>query len=102
MGKSRTKKIGSTRGLEARYGSTIRKRYIETTIGLKTSHKCPQCGFQAVRRQSVGLWKCRKCSAVFTGGAYMPTTKLGIIAKRAAKGLPAETPETATIKEEGE
>jgi len=95
----RTKKIGSTRGLEARYGATVRKRYIEVVTGLKTKHKCPQCGSQSVRRQSVGLWKCGKCSAVFTGGAYTPTTKLGVIAKRAAKGLP---PEAVAVEEESE
>jgi len=95
----RTKKIGPTRGLEARYGATVRKRYIEVVTGLKTKHKCPQCGSQSVRRQSVGLWKCSKCRAVFTGGAYTPTTKLGVIAKRAAKGLP---PETVAVEEESE
>ena len=95
----RTKKIGSTGGLEARYGSTVRKRYIEAISGLKTAHKCPKCGTKSVRRQSVGVWKCRKCGVVFTGGAYMPTTKLGVVAKRAAKGLPTEA---VAAEEEGE
>ena len=90
----RTKKIGSTRGLEARYGSTVRKRYIEAISGLKTAHKCPQCGTENVRRQSVGIWKCKKCGATFTGGAYIPSTKLGVVAKRAAKGLPIEAVST--------
>jgi len=88
---ARTKKIGPTRGLEARYGATVRKRYIEATSGLKTRHKCPQCGSESVKRRSVGVWECRKCDLTFTGGAYTPTTKLGVIAKRAAKGLPPET-----------
>jgi len=95
----RTKKIGPTRGLEARYGATVRKRYIETVSGLKKAHKCPKCGSESVRRESVGVWKCRKCSSVFTGGAYTPSTKLGVIAKRAAKGLP---PEAVAAEEEGE
>jgi len=90
MGKRQTKKIGPTRGLEARYGATVRKRYIDVVTGLKRAHKCPQCGSTSVRRQSVGVWKCRKCGVVFTGGAYTPTTKLGEVAKRAAKGLPTE------------
>jgi large subunit ribosomal protein L37Ae len=95
----RTKKIGSTGGLEARYGATVRKRYIAAISGLKTAHKCPKCGTESVRRQSVGVWKCRKCGVVFTGGAYMPTTKLGVVAKRAAKGLSTEAVAT---EEEGE
>lgn len=87
----RTKKVGPTRGLGTRYGSTVRKRYIKVIAGLKTAHKCPQCGFVRVKRKSVGVWQCRKCSFTFTGGAYMPSTKLGIVAKRAAKGSQTET-----------
>jgi ribosomal protein L37AE/L43A len=62
-----------------------------------------------VRRESVGVWKCNKCGFTFSGGAYTPVTKLGVVAKRAAKGLPveevtkeaakAETAESATEEE---
>jgi large subunit ribosomal protein L37Ae len=86
----RTKKIGPTRGLGARYGSTVRKRYIKVVTELKKPHTCPQCGFQRVKRVSVGVWECRKCGFVFAGGAYTPTTKLGMVAKRVAKGAPVE------------
>jgi len=84
------KKVGSTRGLGPRYGSTVRKRYAKVIGGLKKRHRCPQCGFAKVKRESVGVWKCKKCSYTFTGGAYMPVTKLGVVAKRAAKGAPLE------------
>jgi len=50
-----------------------------------------------VKRISVGVWKCRKCGFTFTGGAYTPTTKLGIVAKRVAKGATVE--ETVKTKE---
>ncbi len=90
----RTKKVGPTRGLGTRYGSTVRKRYIKIITELKKPHRCPQCGFIRVKRESVGVWKCRKCGYTFTGGAYTPVTKLGVVAKRAAKGAPVE--ETAT------
>lgn len=89
MGK-RTKKVGPTRGLGPRYGVTVRKRYIKVITELRTPHTCPQCGFRRVKRESVGVWKCRKCGFTFTGGAYTPTTKLGIVAKRVAKGAPVE------------
>jgi large subunit ribosomal protein L37Ae len=84
------KKVGPTRGLGPRYGSTVRKRYIKVITELKRPHKCPNCGFVRVKRESVGVWKCTKCSYTFAGGAYTPMTKLGVIAKRAAKGFPVE------------
>lgn len=96
----RTKKVGPTRGLGPRYGSTVRKQYVKVITEMKKSHKCPQCGLPRVKRLSVGVWKCKKCGFTFTGGAYTPTTKLGIIAKRSAKGgITGEAPK-AVEKEE--
>ena len=89
----KTKKVGPTRGLGARYGSTVRKRYVKIVTELKKPHRCPQCGFVRVKRQSVGVWVCGKCRFTFAGGAYIPSTKLGVIAKRAAKGSAMETVE---------
>ncbi len=86
----RTKKVGPTRGLGTRYGATVRKRYIKVIAGLKQTHKCPNCGFVKVKRRSVGVWQCGKCNYTFTGGAYTPATKLGAVAKRAAKGEVSE------------
>jgi large subunit ribosomal protein L37Ae len=86
----RTKKVGPTRGLGPRYGSTVRKRYAKIVEELKKPHTCPQCGLPRVKRESVGVWKCRKCGFTFTGGAYTPTTKLGVIAKRVARGTPTQ------------
>ncbi len=86
----KTKKVGPTRGLGVRYGSTVRKRYIKVITELRRPHRCPNCGFVRVRRESVGVWKCGKCSYTFAGGAYTPNTKLGAVARRAAKGMPVE------------
>jgi large subunit ribosomal protein L37Ae len=86
----RAKKVGLARGLGPRYGSTIRKRYIKVMTEMKKPHRCPNCGLPRVKRESVGVWTCRKCGFKFTGGAYTPATKLGAIAKRSAKGLPVE------------
>jgi large subunit ribosomal protein L37Ae len=94
----RTKKVGPTQGLGARYGTTVRKRYIKVVTELKKAHRCPQCGFPRVRRESVGIWKCKKCGFTFTGGAYTPTTKLGTVARRVAKGAPTE--ETTKVAEQ--
>jgi large subunit ribosomal protein L37Ae len=69
---------------------------------LRKAHRCPQCGFAKVKRESVGVWKCRKCGFTFTGGAYTPVTKLGVVAKRAAKGAPVEETAKAVAEEESE
>ncbi len=93
------KKVGPTRGLGVRYGSTVRKRYVKVVTELKRPHRCPQCGFVKVHRVSVGVWKCKKCSYTFAGGAYTPVTKLGVVAKRAAKGASvAEAPKAAAVE----
>ena len=96
----RTKKVGPTRGLGTRYGSTVRKRYVKVITELKKPHRCPQCGFVRVKRESVGIWKCRKCDYTFAGGAYTPVTKLGVVAKRSAKGASVEETVTAVATEE--
>jgi large subunit ribosomal protein L37Ae len=97
----KTKKVGPTQGFGPRYGSSVRKRYIRVVAGLKKPHRCPQCGFVRVKRESVGVWKCKKCEYTFAGGAYIPVTKLGVVAKRAAKGTVAEeTAAPVTAEEE--
>lgn len=98
----RTKKVGPTRGLGTRYGTTVRKRYIKVVTELKRSHKCPRCGFLKVKRESVGVWTCRKCGFTFTGGAYTPTTKLGVVSRRLAKGAPTEEITKAVAEEKRE
>jgi large subunit ribosomal protein L37Ae len=93
------KKVGPTRGLGVRCGSTVRKRYIKVITELNRPHKCPQCGFVKVHRESVGVWKCKKCDYTFAGGAYTPVTKLGVVAKRAAKGATVgEAPKAAAVE----
>ena len=94
----KTKKVGPTRGFGARYGSSVRKRYIKVVTGLRKPHKCPQCGFLRVKRESVGIWKCRKCKYTFAGGAYTPVTKLGVVAKRASKSAITATSTTTIDK----
>ena len=90
----RTKKVGPTGGFGPRYGATVRKRYIAVVTKMKIPQKCPQCSSQAVRRKSVGVWRCRKCGFTFSGGAYVSSTKLGTIARRAAKGISLEAEAT--------
>jgi large subunit ribosomal protein L37Ae len=96
------KKVGPTRGLGVRYGATVRKRYVKVITELKKPHRCSQCGFTRVKRVSVGVWQCGKCGFKFAGGAYTPVTKLGVVARRAAKGMPVEEAEKAATAAEAE
>jgi large subunit ribosomal protein L37Ae len=87
----RTKKIGLGASFGARYGTLARKRYVEIVSQMRLKHKCPKCHRRAVKRESVGIWVCRKCGFKFAGGAYTPTTKLGESAERSAfKEAPLE------------
>jgi len=68
----RTKKAGSVGRFGPRYGVRIRRRVQEIEKGLKVRHECPRCAAISVRRQSTGVWECRRCGYVFAGGAYRP------------------------------
>ncbi|MBS7658030.1 50S ribosomal protein L37ae [Candidatus Bathyarchaeota archaeon] len=78
----RTKKIGLGASFGARYGTLARKRYVEIVSQMRLKHRCPSCHKRAVKRESVGIWICKKCGFKFAGGAYTPTTKLGETAER--------------------
>lgn len=55
-----------------RYGSTIKKRVTKVETRQRRKHKCPFCGRFAVKRESVGIFSCKKCKKKFTGKAYWP------------------------------
>ena len=70
----RTKKVKSTGRYGVRYGSRLRKRVREVDATAKSEHRCPRCRIYAVKKESVGIWKCRKCDYTFAGGAWQPLT----------------------------
>jgi large subunit ribosomal protein L37Ae len=76
------KKKRKNRGQKGRGGATMRKRYGRIMDSLHTYHKCPSCASLRVKRESVGLWMCRKCGHTFAGGAYTPSTKIGQASRR--------------------
>jgi large subunit ribosomal protein L37Ae len=83
--RKRAKKMGPAGGLGVRYGVKARRRYSEVITEKRRKHICPQCNSNSVRRESVGIWVCGKCGLKFTGGAYIPATKLGETAERSAR-----------------
>jgi large subunit ribosomal protein L37Ae len=60
----------SVKGLGAKYGGTLRKRYGRIYRTLKAARECPSCASMKVRRQASGIWKCSACGFTVTGGAY--------------------------------
>ena len=81
----RKKKAKSSARFGPRYGKTVRERFMSIVYNMKAGHECPQCSAKTVMRESVGIWKCRKCGLTFAGGAYLPTTKMGETSKRRAR-----------------
>ena len=87
----KVRKVGPAGTFGARYGTVARRRYAEVISAMRIPHECPKCHVRSVHRISVGVWGCRKCGVKFSGGAYLPSTKLGEVSRRAAReGLAAE------------
>jgi len=64
------KKKGYLKGLGARYGIKLRKKYSVVHKVLKSKRKCPECGSVKFGRQDVGIWSCKKCGFKIAGSAY--------------------------------
>jgi len=64
------KKKGYLKGLGARYGIKLRKKYSIVHKVLKSKRKCPECGSLRFGRQDVGIWSCKKCEFKIAGLAY--------------------------------
>ncbi|WP_309493116.1 50S ribosomal protein L37ae [Candidatus Hecatella orcuttiae] len=78
----RTKKVGIVGRFGARGGSSLRKARAKIEEEAKSIYECPQCLRRAVKKFSVGVWKCSRCGFTFAGGAYKPSTKLGETVKK--------------------
>jgi len=61
---------GSVRGLGAKYGGTLRKRYARIYRAQKAARECPSCSSMRLWRESSGVWKCKSCGYTVAGGAY--------------------------------
>ena len=71
----RTKKAGVEARFGARYGVSVRRRAASTIRKVKKDYSCPVCQYQKVRRESAGIWRCRKCGHTFAGGVWQPFTR---------------------------
>lgn len=64
--------IGVTKRFQARYGARLRKKVEEIEQEQRAIHVCEKCGRKAVKRVSVGIWRCMKCGYKFAAGAWSP------------------------------
>ena len=64
------KKLGRARRFGARCGRKLKLKFAAIESDQKKQYKCPYCNVMKVKRLSVGIWNCKKCSSKFTGKAY--------------------------------
>ncbi|MFQ6085315.1 MAG: 50S ribosomal protein L37ae [Candidatus Bathyarchaeia archaeon] len=68
-------------------GFSLRKREAGIRATLKRYYECPRCRTERVRRESLGIWRCRKCGYTFAGGGYRPFTETGRMAEKSVSRL---------------
>lgn len=59
-----------TKRFGARYGRRTKKAFAKIESQHRGKHKCPYCNKEAVKREAVGIWECKKCFVKFAGKAY--------------------------------
>ena len=60
----------NVRGLGAKYGGTLRKRYARVFRIQKQARQCPVCSSMRLSRTASGIWRCKSCGYTVAGGAY--------------------------------
>ena len=63
----------NVKGLGAKYGGTLRKRYARVFRTLKQARECPACSSMRLSRTASGIWRCKSCGYTVAGGAYSLT-----------------------------
>ena len=69
------KKLSAMKRFGARYGRSLKQRFVEVENLQRKKYKCPYCSNMKVKRVSMGIWQCRKCDAKFASKAYTITRK---------------------------
>ena len=78
----RTKKAGIVGKYGTRYGGALRKISKKYEVAQHMKYVCPFCGKNAVKRKSIGIWRCNRCYKSMVGGAWTPTTNMALAAKQ--------------------
>ncbi|MAF89490.1 MAG: 50S ribosomal protein L37ae [archaeon] len=97
----RTKLVGSAGRFGQRYGRKVRLRTAAIEKYSKAKHPCPSCKAKKVRREFVGVWRCRKCDLQFSAGAYSPSSSIEEIkARLSSSGVSQKTKDSEQSQEE--
>ncbi|KAL3317318.1 60S ribosomal protein L37A [Cichlidogyrus casuarinus] len=83
----RTKKVGIVGKYGTRYGASIRKTVKKLEISQHAKYKCSFCGKDTLKREAVGIWKCKKCSKKIAGGAYVAATLTAVSSRATIRRL---------------
>lgn len=66
----KTKKASPSAKFGSRYGKSVREKYAEIEKKRIATKKCPYCNQDKLKRQSVGIWLCKKCGKKFASQSY--------------------------------
>ena len=66
----RTKKVGICGKYGTRYGASLRKIIKKFEITQHAKYVSPFSGKESVKRQAVGIWKCKSTGKKIAGGAW--------------------------------
>jgi large subunit ribosomal protein L37Ae len=89
----RTVKVGITGKYGTRYGAKLRKQSKAIEILQRTKYVCPFCGKNSIKRQAVGIWRCKACRRCIAGGAWEFATSAALTAKTTINRLKKEVTE---------
>ena len=77
----RTKKVGIVGKYGTKFGATLRKIVKKFEVTKKAKYLSPFSGKECVRREAVGIWKCKQTGRKIAGGAWTLNTAAAIAAK---------------------
>lgn len=95
------KTLGSAKRFGPRYGRTVKEKLLKAEKQARTSYKCPYCHKEKVKRESIGIWSCKKCGSKFTGKAYSLPKKVVIKEEIAEEIIEEETEKEPKEEDKG-
>lgn len=76
---------GTAGRYRTRFGKRIRNKISKIEKEATENTKCPDCDSQRLEKEYAGIWKCKKCSNKFSGGAWKPKTGAEKLISKALK-----------------